>query len=107
MDLAVFELRHPDRDRLRALTRHLLDRLQLLAQLLRLLDLADHALAGLGIAVEQIDDDVAHPGDELGADLRVSELVLRLRLENRVLKADGHGPQNALAHVVPIELLLF
>ena len=47
---------------------------------------------------------LAHAADQLGADLRVAQLVFRLRLEHRVLQPDRHRADHALAHVVAVEL---
>ena len=87
----------------RALARHFLDRLQLLAQLDRLLDLDQGSFRRFGIAVEQIGDDFAHLGNQLAAQLGVAELVLGLRFEDRFLQPDGDRARHALAYVVPLE----
>ena len=46
------------------------------------------------------------PVDELGANLRVAELVLRLRFKHRVLEANRDRADHAFAHVVALELAL-
>jgi hypothetical protein len=78
--------------------------LELLAEGLGLLDLLDKDLGGIGVAVQQIGDDVADLRDEVGADFGVAELVLGLRLEDGVLEADGDGADHGFADVVAIEL---
>ena len=60
VDLAVLELRHADGGGARALAGHLLDGLQLLAQLDGFLDLDQGLFRRLGIAVEQVGDDLPH-----------------------------------------------
>ena len=106
MGLAVLELADADRDGLGALARRLLDVVELAAQVARVLDLLDELLRGGGVAVEQLDDGLLDGRHEVGADLGVAELVLRLRLEDRVLELDRHGADEALAHVVAVELRL-
>jgi hypothetical protein len=46
---------------------------------------------------------LAHVVDQFGADFRVAQLVLGLRLEHRVFQPDGHRADHALAHVVAFE----
>ena len=106
VDLAVLELRDAQRDGLGPLTGKLLHVLQLFAKLLRVLDLPHDLLRDGFVAVEEMEQLLAHLVDQLGADLRVAQLVLRLRLEERVLHADGHRADHALAHVVAVVALL-
>ena len=104
--LAVLELRHAHRDGPRALARELLDLVQLGAQLAGLVDLADEPGGLLGLAVQHLDDHALDLGDQVGADLGVAEPVLGLRFEDRILEADGDGPDDPLADIVAVELLL-
>ena len=73
---------------------------------LGVLDLGDDLLGDLLVAVEEVQQLLAHPVHQLGADFRVAQLVLGLRLEHRVLQPDGHRADHALAHVVAVELLV-
>ncbi len=104
--LAVLELRDAQGDRLGAFARELLHLLQFLAQLLRVLDLRDDLRRDVLVAIEEVQQLLAHRVHQLGANLRVAELVLGLRLEHRVLQANRHRADHALAHVVALELAL-
>ena len=68
--------------------------------------LASDLLGDLLVAVEEVQQLLAHPVDQFGADFGVAELVLGLRLEHRVLQPDRHRADHALAHVVAFELAL-
>ena len=52
------------------------------------------------VAIEEVQQLLAHVVDQLGADFRVAELVLRLRFEHRVLQANRHRADHAFADVV-------
>jgi ABC-type thiamine transport system ATPase subunit len=56
--------------------------------------------------VQQVHHAHRAPGHQVGADLGVAQLVLGLRLEDRILEADRHRAQDALAHVVAVVLAL-
>ena len=62
MNLAILELRNADGDGLGAFARQLLDLLQFLAQLLRVLDLGDDLLGDFLVAVEEMQQFLAHAG---------------------------------------------
>ena len=102
MNLAILELRDAQHDRLRPLARELLHVLQLLAELLRVLDLRHDLLGDVLVAVEEMQQLLAHAVDQLRTNLRVAQLVLRLRLEQRILQADRHRAHHALAHVIAV-----
>ena len=106
MELAVLELGDADGDGLGALAGQLLDLLQFLAQLAGVLDLGDDLFGDFLVAIEEMEQFLAHAVDQVGADFGVAELVLGLRLEDRVLEPDGHGADHALAHVVAFEFLV-
>ena len=90
----------------RAVARDLFDGQQFLAQLLRLLDLDGGLFGGLGVAVQEVEDRVLYLRHELAANLGIAELVLCLRLEDRILQANGDGRHDALAHVIALVALL-
>ncbi len=69
-------------------------------------DLGHDFFGDLLVAVEEMEQFLAHGVDQLGADFGVAQLVLGLRLEDRVLEADGHRADHALAHVVALEFAL-
>ncbi len=58
------------------------------------------------VAIEEVQQLLAHRVHQLGANLRVAQLVLRLRFEHRVLQTNRHRANHALAHVVALELAL-
>jgi hypothetical protein len=60
-------------------------------------------LGALGVAVQQVLDHPLRLLHQVGADLGVAQLVLGLRLEDRVLQADGHRADQPLPHVVALE----
>ena len=92
-------------DGLGAFAGQFLDLLQFFAQLARVLDLGDDLLGDLLVAVEEVEEFLPHPVDEVRADFRVPELVLGLGLENRVLQPDGYRADHAFADVVAFEFL--
>ena len=63
-------------------------------------DLGDDFFGDVLVAVEKVQQFLAHVVDQFGADFRVAELVLGLRFKHRVLQADGHRADHAFAHVV-------
>ncbi len=103
VSLAVLELRDADGGGARPLAGHLFDGLKLLAQLDRLLDFDQSGFGRFGVAVEQIDDDLAHLGDQFAAQFGVAQLVFGLRFEDRLLQADGDCAGHAFPDVVPVE----
>ena len=104
--LAVLELRDAHRDGLGPLARLLLYRVELRADLPRLLDFGDE-LVGLGRrAVESGLDLLLHLLDELGLDVVHHELDLRLSFEDRVHDPHRHRAEKAVANVITVELLL-
>jgi len=54
--------------------------------------------------VQEVGDDIPDPGDQVGPDFGVAELVLGLRLENGILEADRDGADHGFAHVVAVKL---
>ena len=104
MILAVLQLRDAQRDRLGAFARELLHILQFLPQLLRVLDLRDDRLRDLFVALEKVQQLLAHVVDEFGADFRIAQLVLRLRLEDGVFEANGNCANHRFADIVTLEL---
>ena len=88
MVLAVLELRYPDSAGLGPFPRQLLHLLQLLAELTGILDLGDNLLGNILVAIEELQELLAHPVHQVRPDFRVAQLILRLRLEHRVLQAD-------------------
>ena len=106
MNLAVFKLGYPQRGSAGALARHFLDRLQLPAQLDRLLDLDQRGFGRFGVAMQKIGDDFAHLANPLAPQFGVAELVLGLRFKHRVLQPDGNGACHALPYVIPFEFAL-
>ncbi len=58
------------------------------------------------VAVEEMQQLLAYGVDQLGADFRVAQFVLGLRLEDRVFDPNGHRADHAFAHVVPLEFAL-
>ena len=54
------------------------------------------------VALEKVQQFLAHVVDQFGADFRVAQLVLGLRLEHRVFQADRHRADHAFAHVVAL-----
>ena len=106
MDFAILKLRDADGDGLGPFARQFFDLLQFFAELPGVLDLGDDLLGNVLVAVEEMQQFLAHPVDQVGADFRVAQLVLRLRLEDRVLQPDRDRPHHALPHVVAFELLV-
>ena len=104
--LAVLELRHAHGDGGGALAALLLDRVELAAELRGLLDLGDELVRLGGGAVEHLLDGLLHLRHELAAELAVAEFRLRLPVEHGILHADRDAAEEALAHVVAVELLL-
>ncbi len=66
-------------------------------------DFGQDLLGDLLVAVEEVQQFLAHPVDQVGADFGVAQLVLGLRFEHRVLEADRHRAHHAFAHVVALE----
>ena len=106
VELAVDELGDADRDLLGALARLLLDRRQLLAHPLVVLDLGEQLLGLLGVAMQPQHDLLADRADDPRADLGGAELVLGLRLEDGILDLDRHGADQAVADVLAGEAVL-
>ena len=106
MNFAVLELGDAEGDGLGALAGQFFDLLQFLAQLLGVLGLGDDFFRDLLVAVEEMEQFLAHGVDQVGADFGVAELVLGLRFKHRVLEADGDRADHALAHVVALEFAL-
>ena len=100
MIFAILELRDADGDGLGAFARELLDLLQFLAQLPRVLDLGHDLFGDLLVAIEEVQQFFAHVVDEFGADFGVAEFVLGLRFEHRVFQANRHRADHAFADVV-------
>jgi hypothetical protein len=92
MVFAVAQLGDAQADGLGAFAGELLDALELLAEGAGFLDLLDEDLGGVGVAVEEVGDDVADLRDEVGADFGVAELVLGLRLEDGSLRRMAMAP---------------
>ena len=104
MVFAVAELGNADADGFGALAGEFLDGLEFLAEGLGFFDFFDEDLGGVGIAVEEVGDDVADLGDEVGADFGVAELVFGLGFEDGVFEPYGDGADHGFADVVAVEL---
>ena len=76
-----------------AFARQFFDGIQLLAELLRLEDLVDEFVGLRFVAVQQLVDGLLHPGDQVGADFGIAQLVLRLTLEDGIFEPNGDGAQ--------------
>ncbi len=105
MDLAVLQLRNAQRHGTCAFAGQFLDLLQFLPQRLGVLHLGENLIRHLLVAVEEMQQLLAHAVDQLGADFRVAQLVLRLRLEHRIFQPDGHSTDHAFADVVAVVTL--
>src|SRR5262249_50329890 len=56
------------------------------------------------VAIKKVQQLFADAVDQVSANFRVTELVLGLRFENRVLQPDSYGADHAFADVVALEL---
>ena len=99
MELAVTQLRNLEGNLLRLLLRLLLDVLDLPPYRLVLRNLLEQSRLELGVPVQfgchGLLDLIDNPRPNVG----VAELVLRLRLENRVFKAYRNDSQHPRAHI--------
>ena len=98
MIFAILELRNAQRDGLGPVARQLLDLLQFLPQLLGVPHLIHDLLRNRLVALEEVQQFLAHAVDQLRADFRVAQLVLRLGLENRIFQPDRQYSFTALSN---------
>ena len=84
----------------------LLDLLNLAADLLVLLDLFEEEIRLVGVLQQTVDDCLLHGSLDPAAHIGVSEFVLGLGFEDRLLDLHGDGAKDAVADVLRVEVLV-
>jgi hypothetical protein len=78
MDLAIFQLRYPERDRRGSFPGEFADVLELFAKPLGFLNLEQKPFGYLGGTMQQTNDRFTDLIDEVRSDVRISELIFGL-----------------------------
>ena len=105
MELAVLELGNAQPGLLLGFAPLLLDLLNLAVHLFVAGDLVEQDIGDFAVLVQEIDDGVPHRRDDGSAHIGVAELVLGLRLEDRILDLDRDRAYHAVANLVGLVVL--
>ena len=100
VEFAVLELGDADGDGFGAFAGHFFDGLKFAAKFFGFGNFEEDFFGDVGVAVEEVGDDLLDLFDEFAADFGVAEFVFGLGFEHGIFEADGDGANHAFADVV-------